>query len=91
MVALLFVCAIAIAAASIGYPSPQDVCSNCTCGVCEVFRSEEQVLEERNGTCAEKERSIAVMSNAATGSESNAPTGSQLKCRAGGDKGVHPP
>ena len=88
MVALLYVCAIAIAAASIGYPSPQAVCSNCTCGVCKVFRSEEQVLEERNGTCAEKERSIAVMSNAA---EPNAPTGSQLKCTAGDDKGVHPP
>ena len=86
MVALLYVCAIAIAAASIGYPSPHAVCSNCTCGACEVFRSEEQVLEERNGTCAEKERSIAVMSNAA---EPNAPTVSQLKCAAG-DR-VHPP
>ena len=44
MVALLFVCIVAIAAASIGYPSPQAVCSNCTCGVCKVFRSEEQDL-----------------------------------------------
>ena len=90
-VALLFVCIVAIAAASIGYPSPQGVCSNCTCGVCKVFRSEEQVLGERNGTCAEKERSIAVMSNAATGSEPNTSSVSQLKCPAGDDTGVHPP
>ena len=88
MVALLFVCAIAIAAASIGYPSPQGVCSNCTCGVCKVFRREEQVLEERNVSCAEKERSIAVMGNAA---EPNASTVSQLKCRAGDDTEIHPP
>ena len=51
MVALLFVCTIAIAAASIGYP--QAVCSNCTCGVCEVFHSEEQV-GARTVSCAEK-------------------------------------
>ena len=88
MLALLFVCAIAIAAASTGYPSSQGVCSNCTCGVCKVFRREEQVLEERNVSCADKERSIAVMSNAA---EPNAPTVSQLKCPAGDDTGVHPP
>ena len=91
MLALLFVCAIAIAAASIGYPSPQALCSNCTCGVCKVFRREEQVLEERNRTCAEKERSIAVMSNAATGSEPNASSVSQLKCPAGDDTEIHPP
>ena len=89
--ALLFVCVVAIAAASIGYPSPQGVCSNCTCGVCKVFRSEEQVPEARNVSCAEKERSIAVMSNAATGREPNATTVSQRKCTASDDNGVQPP
>ena len=76
-VALLFVCAIAIAAASIGYPSEQDVCSNCTCGACQVFLREEreELLREEQvlDGCAEKERFIAGTSNAATGSESNTP------------------
>ena len=55
MVALLFVCVVALAAASIGYPSPQAVCSNCTCGVCKVFRSEEQEIARVESMCAEKE------------------------------------
>ena len=48
--------------------------------VCAKSSMEEQVLGARNVSCAEKERSIAVMSNAA---EPNAPTVSQLKCSAG--------
>eukprot|EP00946_MAST-07B_sp_MAST-7B-sp1_P002756 g2756.t1 len=101
MAVLLFVCAIAIAAASIGYPSQQGVCSNCECGVCKVFRSEEQVLEEQNleeqvlkeriVPCAENVGSIAVISNATNGSEPNASTVIQRKCPTGDDKGVYPP
>ena len=47
------------------------------------LRARSRFWRRGNVSCAEKERSIAVISNAATGSEPNAPTVSQLKCAAG--------
>ena len=87
-VALLLVCTVAIAAASIGYP--QGLCPvNCACGVCEGIGKEEHVSDEQNAAnmsvCAERERPLAVIRDAVTGNESNARTGSQRNCSAGND------
>ena len=71
LIALTFVCAIAIVAGSIGYP--HGVCpTDCMCGVCEGSEPIELPEKWNGSTCAEKETTTNVTRNATTGGGLNA-------------------